>query len=183
MSVSCTVALVVTVFVWVLTSFASAGQDDMVKNLLFACMGVTLAALVICSHRLCQPCVPDRAASQEECRWWASCLYDSSMSTEHALQCFSIEGKQITSAQTSTPSVHPAKVAWAKEDDTCHCCLTDFEQQSRVAILPCGHVFHEACIAAWALSASQNASTCPVCRGNFGSAATIGASNAVSVVP
>ena len=50
---------------------------------------------------------------------------------------------------------------------TCACCLDDFQPRSQVAILPCGHVFHEDCIARWSLATSKSANSCPTCRTSF----------------
>eukprot|EP00439_Symbiodinium_sp_Y106_P010841 s5920_g1.t1 len=65
---------------------------------------------------------------------------------------------------------HPAKRAKAsvlptsvKCQETCLCCLDDFEDSDAVALLPCGHVFHEACISEWFLSA-RSTGACPICR-------------------
>ena len=50
---------------------------------------------------------------------------------------------------------------------TCACCLDDFQAASIIAVLPCGHVFHEDCIAHWSLAASKSANSCPTCRTSF----------------
>ena len=44
-------------------------------------------------------------------------------------------------------------------DDTCAICLNKIEKNDSVAVLDCGHVFHEACIKRWV----NTRQTCPVC--------------------
>lgn len=58
---------------------------------------------------------------------------------------------------------HQIKVDAAAQQ-TCLCCLEDFTSNSQVALLLCGHVFHEECIARWFLSSQERASSCPTCR-------------------
>jgi len=53
---------------------------------------------------------------------------------------------------------------------SCACCLEDFDVDTEVAVLPCGHVYHEECIARWVLSSAKEAS-CPTCRTPFDHAA------------
>lgn len=54
-----------------------------------------------------------------------------------------------------------------KETASCTCCLSEFDGADIVAMLPCGHVFCEPCIAAWASSCSNQSSKCPLCRLTF----------------
>ncbi|CAE6940956.1 RNF103 [Symbiodinium sp. CCMP2592] len=49
----------------------------------------------------------------------------------------------------------------------CICCMDDFDATSNVAVLPCGHVFHEHCMVMWSLSAKGSTNACPVCRASF----------------
>ncbi|CAE7763596.1 rnf149, partial [Symbiodinium microadriaticum] len=63
-------------------------------------------------------------------------------------------------AKREKASVLPTSV---KGQETCLCCLDDFEDSHAVALLPCGHVFHEACISEWFLSA-RSTGACPICR-------------------
>ncbi|CAE7668597.1 rnf149 [Symbiodinium necroappetens] len=46
---------------------------------------------------------------------------------------------------------------------TCACCLDDFANSDLVALLPCGHVFHEVCIMRWFVT-QASAGVCPMCR-------------------
>ncbi|CAE7358831.1 Rnf103 [Symbiodinium sp. CCMP2456] len=48
----------------------------------------------------------------------------------------------------------------------CACCLEDYHMDSDVALLPCGHIYHQECIARWCV-ASGKAASCPTCRTSF----------------
>jgi len=69
------------------------------------------------------------------------------------------EGKMSWGAAVT----HQIKVDAAAQQ-TCLCCLEDFTSDSKVALLLCGHVFHEECIARWFLSSQERAGSCPTCR-------------------
>jgi hypothetical protein len=44
----------------------------------------------------------------------------------------------------------------------CHICSEIFEEEDKLRILPCGHLFHRACTDRW-LGVSR---LCPLCKGN-----------------
>ncbi|KAF0695384.1 Aste57867_13818 [Aphanomyces stellatus] len=46
------------------------------------------------------------------------------------------------------------------DDDDCAICLDDYVEDPAATALPCGHAFHDTCLAAW--MAKQQ--TCPMCR-------------------
>ena len=46
---------------------------------------------------------------------------------------------------------------------TCACCLDDFGPNDQVALLPCGHIFHEDCVMSWFLTRASSGA-CPMCR-------------------
>ena len=48
---------------------------------------------------------------------------------------------------------------------TCLCCLEDFQPRDALALLQCGHAFHEVCMTKWLLI-SEKHGACPVCRHN-----------------
>ena len=58
-----------------------------------------------------------------------------------------------------------ASPAWTKPypQKTCLCCLEDFQSQDTMALLPCGHVYHESCLVDW-FSTRKTQGTCPLCR-------------------
>ena len=53
-----------------------------------------------------------------------------------------------------------ADVPEEEREDTCPITRTEFEEDSPIAMLPCGHYFHRGACSEWL---EQN-STCPVCR-------------------
>jgi len=66
---------------------------------------------------------------------------------------------------SSIPSHHAAQlttVVWTPGvgDPRCAVCLSDFEVQSSVSRLPCGHLYHEDCIERWTSTQPH----CPLCR-------------------
>ncbi|MCL7039039.1 hypothetical protein MKW94_008530 [Papaver nudicaule] len=48
--------------------------------------------------------------------------------------------------------------------DTCAVCLTKYEDEDMLRLLPCGHTFHTECIGNWLASYGT---TCPCCRYNL----------------
>lgn len=50
---------------------------------------------------------------------------------------------------------------------SCVCCLADFNRGDALAVLPCGHMFCEACIVGWAFSGRASSRLCPICRNDF----------------
>lgn len=46
------------------------------------------------------------------------------------------------------------------DEDECSVCLEDFEENCKIRVLLCKHVFHEKCIMSWIFKKQQ----CPVCR-------------------
>ncbi|OLQ00650.1 hypothetical protein AK812_SmicGene16673 [Symbiodinium microadriaticum] len=81
-------------------------------------------------------------------RMWASYRFeDLEVSSIPQFRRVSITGGPSTELSWSacasmvpTPSI--------KKDRSCLCCLEDFQPSSRVAVLPCGHIFHEAMLLA-----------------------------------
>jgi len=49
---------------------------------------------------------------------------------------------------------------------TCVSCLDDFKPEDQVAVLPCGHIFHETCHVEWHLL-KKCGNGCPICRDNW----------------
>lgn len=50
--------------------------------------------------------------------------------------------------------------------DSCSICWTDYDQADRPIKLPCGHIFGEECILAWAQGTTPSGryNGCPICR-------------------
>ena len=57
----------------------------------------------------------------------------------------------------------PAKISCQR---ACACCLDDYHLNTDVALLPCGHAYHQECIARWCFSSVKKVS-CPTCRKPF----------------
>ena len=49
---------------------------------------------------------------------------------------------------------------------TCVCCLEDFRPEDQVSLLPCGHLFHQSCLADWH-RLKRSAHACPICRDSW----------------
>ncbi|KAG6469960.1 hypothetical protein ZIOFF_070899 [Zingiber officinale] len=64
------------------------------------------------------------------------------------------------SRPASTTAVKGLKMVTAEEPDSCSICLQDFGTTTRVLAMPCGHLFHAACLKKWLV---RNCS-CPLCR-------------------
>jgi len=47
------------------------------------------------------------------------------------------------------------------EQTSCVVCMSDFEEQQMLRVLPCYHEFHVRCIDKWL----KTSKTCPICRG------------------
>mmetsp|Transcript_30119 Transcript_30119/g.67746 ORF Transcript_30119/g.67746 Transcript_30119/m.67746 type:complete len:197 (-) Transcript_30119:20-610(-) len=180
LSIAGTLALVTTVFLWVLLSSSAAISKDSWINLLFAGIGLALSVLVVYANGICKPCLPKRkpaSPSLNQWRLWAPCEYERLRQSERSLvlQLFRIQGTwespeyEPQSPRTLEASAldPAAQVARVQDNETCSCCLDVFAQTCQVAVLPCGHVYHQACIASWSMGRSQNAGACPTCRGNF----------------
>mmetsp|Transcript_12633 Transcript_12633/g.28893 ORF Transcript_12633/g.28893 Transcript_12633/m.28893 type:complete len:189 (-) Transcript_12633:234-800(-) len=104
---------------------------------------------------------PAETCSSFECVM-ATCSYSSLASSALNFHVCSIGKDEVTcSTGTEVRSVPPTKVC--PSQTTCICCLEDFEEDSKVAVTMCGHVFHEDCLASWLL-ARPGARSCPTCR-------------------
>ncbi|CAE7472983.1 unnamed protein product [Symbiodinium natans] len=107
----------------------------------------------------------------ETSRVWAPCRYDTLDSICPQFCCFRIEKGKRPKWELSRPALELQTTLFAAQAaslSTCLCCLDDFQPASHVALLPCGHVFHEECIASWSVSsASESARSCPACRTKF----------------
>ncbi|KAJ2706688.1 hypothetical protein H4R19_004990 [Coemansia spiralis] len=53
---------------------------------------------------------------------------------------------------------HPPRVP------QCVICLEEYQVGEAVRVLPCGHIFHDACIARWLQSTASKVHECPVCK-------------------
>lgn len=56
-----------------------------------------------------------------------------------------------------------------KEDsqDSCCICMMNFDKETKMVELPCGHKFHSFCIKKWF---TESSNTCPICKKEYGEA-------------
>mmetsp|Transcript_16362 Transcript_16362/g.33926 ORF Transcript_16362/g.33926 Transcript_16362/m.33926 type:complete len:236 (+) Transcript_16362:27-734(+) len=96
---------------------------------------------------------------------WAPCRFDQ---RQRSPEFYSFEvkaGDPISwTPSAPTPLVAPTLVG---DLQTCLCCLEDFEETAEVAILPCGHIFHQECVAAWSVCQVSSNCRCPTCSRSF----------------
>jgi hypothetical protein len=52
------------------------------------------------------------------------------------------------------------KRAFINSADACSVCLSDYENQETIMILPCAHIYHKQCVEEW----FANNKTCPLCK-------------------
>ncbi|CAE7843423.1 DZIP3 [Symbiodinium necroappetens] len=100
---------------------------------------------------------------------WAPSRYDMLQSMSPQFCCVHI-GSGRREMSKSIPALQSSLSASCARDSisaTCLCCLEDFRPESEVALLPCGHVFHEECITSWSMSPSKSARSCPACRMHY----------------
>ncbi|OLQ00071.1 RING finger protein 24 [Symbiodinium microadriaticum] len=71
-------------------------------------------------------------------------------------------------AQSVTTVLEEVDVLWQSPgvQQTCVCCLEDFRPEDQVSLLPCGHLFHQSCLADWH-SLKRSAHACPICRDSW----------------
>eukprot|EP00439_Symbiodinium_sp_Y106_P002199 s4021_g1.t1 len=91
---------------------------------------------------------------------WASLCFGSLEKASPDFRLMRIREGCAHPVKRAKASVIPASL---KPQETCLCCLEEFEESDTVALLPCGHAFHEACITEWFLSA-RSSGACPICR-------------------
>ena len=70
----------------------------------------------------------------------------------------------MKSAQLLDTSSATAVTSAAAGGAECSICLTEFDAESRVRLLPCRHVYHERCLASFERFSLGAPCRCPVCR-------------------
>ncbi|CAE7581461.1 RMR1 [Symbiodinium natans] len=108
-----------------------------------------------------------REPPKKECRrTWASYKFeDLEVSSVPEFRRVSISGPDAELSWSACASMIPTPSI--KKDKSCLCCLEDFQGTSSIAVLPCGHIFHEECITSWALATSKAGNSCPQCRSSY----------------
>ncbi|XP_059662849.1 probable E3 ubiquitin-protein ligase XERICO isoform X2 [Cornus florida] len=66
----------------------------------------------------------------------------------------------VESFRSGNPVVRFDKRYWPKQEE-CSVCLTEFEPETEIHQLPCGHIFHKLCLEKWLKYWKV---TCPNCR-------------------
>lgn len=73
------------------------------------------------------------------------------------------EEKKNTPVEEGTPLPTPGGPKKI-HNDACAVCLDDFEEGSRIKVLPCGHGFHGPCIDPWL---DDRSDLCPICKASI----------------
>eukprot|EP00966_Prymnesium_polylepis_P139654 3226934-Prymnesium_polylepis.1 len=74
------------------------------------------------------------------------------------------DGEGVEMKPPVNPASDAAKGAAAEEEgELCSVCLCDYDDADLLIRLPCGHLFHEACVERWL----RQDSSCPHCRYNL----------------
>ena len=118
--------------------------------------------------------------TEKECHCvWAGCKFGELDTSTPAGLVFSLVSVKTdlsdventsNTTWTAVTTVNRTLSASISSQKACACCLEDFDADTDVAVLPCGHVYHEECIARWVLRSAKEAS-CPTCRTPFDHAA------------
>ncbi|CAE7449171.1 Iru [Symbiodinium microadriaticum] len=111
-----------------------------------------------------------RGRQAKECSCiWATCLF-STLATK-PLEYRHVRITQKDGAVDWTPIAEVCNLSSAcfglELEKTCPCCLDDFQPDSKVAVLPCRHMFHERCIVRWSLASAAKGPWCPTCRKTY----------------
>ncbi|XP_010547192.1 PREDICTED: probable E3 ubiquitin-protein ligase XERICO [Tarenaya hassleriana] len=83
------------------------------------------------------------------------------------LRIYASEYNYVEEFRSQTPSVRFKSIFGCQQqqclgfDHRCSVCLTEFEPESEINKLECGHVFHKACLEKWI---DYRNITCPLCR-------------------
>ncbi|CAE7464847.1 XERICO [Symbiodinium sp. CCMP2592] len=111
----------------------------------------------------------EKCGISEACRVWASGKITSPEPRMLEFHRILVNGTEVNWSKVGQPEHKQAVPRTQADTQPCACCLDDFHADSQVAFLPCGHMFHEPCIARWSVSGSVGTgnTTCPVCRTPF----------------
>eukprot|EP00439_Symbiodinium_sp_Y106_P081483 s217_g20.t1 len=93
---------------------------------------------------------------------WAACTYEM-LESRLEFRYFWAKAHQHSDQWARSPPVIMPAVQ-VVQSKTCLCCLEELQPRSQVVVLPCGHVYHQECIASWSFSSSAGAASCPSCR-------------------
>mmetsp|Transcript_17499 Transcript_17499/g.30416 ORF Transcript_17499/g.30416 Transcript_17499/m.30416 type:complete len:248 (+) Transcript_17499:50-793(+) len=100
-------------------------------------------------------------------RKWARMTFGMDFSMPQELRHFRIAGTKC-GGKARLEQLEPVGVQCLPSySDSCVCCLVDFKASDTLAVLPCGHVFCEACICSWSFCGRAASRHCPICRTDF----------------
>ena len=156
-----------TAFFVLMLGFRSSHSRTWPTSLVLLLNSLLILAALACVYKVpsARGVVP--AKIHEEGKFiWASCAFDMLHMPQHSLEFRNIQMRrgQAAAEWTRSPPLSMVAQVQALPQKTCLCCLDDFLPSSQVAILPCGHVYHEDCVASWSFSTAAAAGSCPSCR-------------------
>ncbi|CAK9097710.1 E3 ubiquitin-protein ligase RNF103 (KF-1) (hKF-1) (RING finger protein 103) (RING-type E3 ubiquitin transferase RNF103) (Zinc finger protein 103 homolog) (Zfp-103) [Durusdinium trenchii] len=101
-------------------------------------------------------------------RVWARTAYDADIAHRTlAISRVRIAGTKGGKGMIQDVGLIGEQCAVECSTTNCVCCLTDFRRGDALAVLPCGHMFCEACIVGWSFSGRASSRLCPICRSDF----------------
>jgi len=103
---------------------------------------------------------------------WALATFGQlSAGTTPALAIEMVSAVQEAGLAAQMPASAPPALTFTHkprlEQTDCPCCMQDFSEATRVAVVPCGHIFCESCLRSWAMTEHTAGGSCPVCRACF----------------
>lgn len=114
------------------------------------------------------PVISPRAYPAEY-RIWARALYknlDESVRFS-SMKVVRIKGERpIVKCLGDVQDIHKG-LAVLRIGKNCSCCLKEYEPEDDVAVILCGHLYCEQCLAEWVCSGKKAGSMCPICRFDF----------------
>ncbi|KDP33807.1 hypothetical protein JCGZ_07378 [Jatropha curcas] len=90
---------------------------------------------------------------------FSTCLIDVSFDMDEALTLPPNFGHQVSVSESLIADMPTVST----DHDTCSICMESFESGRAGKRVPCGHVYHAACISSWL----SNCNSCPLCRCNI----------------
>ncbi|CAK7337495.1 unnamed protein product [Dovyalis caffra] len=88
---------------------------------------------------------------------FSSCLLDTSFDLDEALTLPENFSQQITHSNSLLADIPTVLITG---DVVCAVCMEGFRSGIGGKKVPCGHVYHEACISSWL----SHCNSCPLCR-------------------
>ncbi|CAE7272025.1 RNF122 [Symbiodinium necroappetens] len=152
--------------------YAVLPSGAMVQELMFALVCMTFLTGSLSWMALVRCHLHQQATRQEEKEVsrnshehvWASMPFQSLATGRPEFRLMQV-GVAAGTARPTKKVLQKADVlptqTWVQQ--TCLCCLEDFKGPDVISLLPCGHIYHEACLMEW-FTARRSSGSCPVCR-------------------